>query len=655
MGKGLGSAALGAAVVLLAAGDAAQAAAPPTFEVGASGFISPGTSATREPDVCVGDFDADGHLDVASASAFVISGAASVRVLVRYGTGTGALSAPVEALNVPTANSVRPTCATAQLTPGGAPELLLLVPNDANAYVATAAAGRTFTASSFPIGGFSAGIAAGDLDLDGDDDVVTLRVIPSGTGDGTDVLVPFENTGSGFVAGTARSTTLADPSRVELVDLGEDGRPDAVVSSQMSSAVVTHNALMTGVGFGAAVAAPGIGGLPGRNAVAVADVDADGRRDLLTSNGAVVRTSLGNGTGAFATPTSSVNPTVQSIVGTALATLDGDGDGAVDVVAGGPAATLGLDGSPFRGVTFIGKADPAARFQSFVSFTFGVTTNGTSGTEATQDLAQGDFDEDGRPDLVVATGGAAAADLPRIGILVNTTNVPSVRNVTAQAGSPTTATVRATVSGSTLAATAEVERVRPNGQVDVVAGSQQSLPAGSVAVPVEFPVAGLTAASTTSLRVVVRTTNGTVRSRSVTVTTPAEQAGGGGTTGTGGGPTSGSGTTTVTVEKLVPVPTPAAPGVLANRVAPKVKGRARVGQTLGCDVGVWTDGGRFSVRWLRGTTVIPKATSVVRKVTTADGGKQLRCRVTLRRADGATLTVRSAAVRVPKAAAKKRV
>ncbi|WP_158276794.1 FG-GAP-like repeat-containing protein [Paraconexibacter algicola] len=593
--------------------------------------MAPFPGASLVPDACVGDYDADGHADVAVAVGGEEPTTPPVKLVVRFGDGTGALSAPVEAARTPAFVSTSPRCVALEATPGGPTEIAL---THASSQVTIASSsGRAFAQQTLDAGpGRVVGLDAGDLDLDGDDDLVILRQVV--TGDSVDLLVPFENTGTGFVERASNATTLTDPTRVQLVDLGEDGRPDAIVSSTSPGAVVVLPALRATLGFGPARAVAGVGGVGGRNAVTAGDVTGDGRADLLVGGDGVLRAFAGDGTGGVAAPQTIPGVPVAQF-GSATVVLDADGDGALDAVAAAPPASPGTAGSAFRAVAFAGSLDPAARFLASATSTFGASTSAAT-TETTQRLVPGDLDEDGRPDLVAVTGGGAGAE-PRIAVLLNTTAVPSVREVSASATSATSAVVRATVRGSNLPATAEVELVRSNGQVDVVAGSQQAVPADAPAATVELPVAGLPPATASALRVVVRTANGATRSRGVVVTTPAAPPGGGPTSGSPVPGTSAGGAGTPS----------AAPGVLQNRVRPRIRGRARVGQALACDVGAWSDGGRFIVRWLRGSQQVRGATTILRTVKAGDRGKTLRCRVTLRRDDGAALTVTSPPVRVP--------
>ena len=80
-----------------------------------------------------------------------------------------------------------------------------------------------------------------------------------------------------------------------------------------------------------------------------------------------------------------------------------------------------------------------------------------------------------------------------------------------------------------------------------------------------------------------------------------------------------------------PPPPPDPPPVITpsptNTSIPVVNGTANVSQTLTTTNGVWTNATSYTYQWLRGSTVIPGATSASYVVVTADIGFQLKSRV----------------------------
>src|SRR5208337_4779872 len=122
----------------------------------------------------------------------------------------------------------------------------------------------------------------------------------------------------------------------------------------------------------------------GTCAVAVADVNGDGKPDVVVSNGnGTVGVLLGNGDGTFQ-PAVTFNPGLQSQAGIALADLNGDGkpDLVVAIYSGTVAVLLGNGDGTFQ---------PAA-------------TYGAGGAQVA-DVVVADVNHDGKADVIVANYG----------------------------------------------------------------------------------------------------------------------------------------------------------------------------------------------------------------------------------------------------------
>ncbi|WP_324672122.1 FG-GAP-like repeat-containing protein [Hymenobacter sp. GOD-10R] len=201
---------------------------------------------------------------------------------------------------------------------------------------AVARSAGVFVPGSDPtVGNAPADVAVGDIDGDGDLDLLTTS--PSARA----VSVRLNN-GSGSFSGTQEVSIGSQPYGLTLGDVDSDGDLDLLtlasnLSSSTETLIVRLNNGASTFGAGSEVA---VGGL-GSRSIALADIDGDGDLDALTSG--IIRTisvRLNNGAGVFSgSQEVSVDTAPYSV---ALGDVDNDGD--IDLLA----ANLGASNVSIR-------------------------------------------------------------------------------------------------------------------------------------------------------------------------------------------------------------------------------------------------------------------------------------------------------------------
>jgi hypothetical protein len=223
-------------------------------------------------------------------------------------------------------------------------------------------------------------VTAADVNGDGKTDLVTADSNFFHEGQSS-VSVLLGNGDGTFQGRIANAPDPGDvPLSVAVADLNGDGKPDLVVSNQ------DYVIVMLGNGDGTFQnQQPFAVGPASHYSVAVADLNGDGKPDLVvTNNGNTVSVLLGNGDGTFKNPTTlSVGPGVPYSV----ALADVNGDGKTDIV------TANRSGNNVS--VLLGNGD--GTFQNPQTFAAG---------QAPWSVAVADVNGDNRPDLVVANEGS---------------------------------------------------------------------------------------------------------------------------------------------------------------------------------------------------------------------------------------------------------
>lgn len=236
------------------------------------------------------------------------------------------------------------------------------------------------------------GIAVADFDGDGDDDVA----LPGSDGSlylrlnlGGVTFNPFD-----YASGGA----FTNPRNLVAADFNGDDRQDVAIADFGGDRITVwlqsgddDPSLFFESGDASSLTLPAGSGVQG---VTAADLDDDGDIDIVAANPTPDNISvfLNNGDGTFASKVD--YPAGQDAFATAVADFNLDGN--VDIVVGN---AFGVDGTNGDFCVYLGKGDGS--FEAPQTFTAGV--DALDQPNHPRSVAVGDFNGDGKPDLVFAS------------------------------------------------------------------------------------------------------------------------------------------------------------------------------------------------------------------------------------------------------------
>jgi FG-GAP-like repeat len=238
-------------------------------------------------------------------------------------------------------------------------------------------------------------LAIADLNLDGVADAVVAHFAASDTSaNGTlGILLGNGDATFGPVAAIPSGATASDS--IAVADMNSDGIPDLVVGNSGSLPGLTSSAVTVLLGRGDGSFQPPMAFNSGGSfpSIAIADVNDDGKLDVLTANlgGDLVDRSLdvllGNGDGSLRQP---VPYDAGGVIATGVAVADVNGDGKPDLVTTNFIKFVDRD----NGAVGVLLGNGNGTFQPPVAF--------SSGGFGATSLAISDVNHDGNLDVVVA-------------------------------------------------------------------------------------------------------------------------------------------------------------------------------------------------------------------------------------------------------------
>ncbi|MBJ6107847.1 VCBS repeat-containing protein [Hymenobacter sp. BT523] len=253
------------------------------------------------------------------------------------------------------------------------------------------------------LGNQPSGVAMGDMDGDGDLDLVVASNYAAGSSNPAFATLGVRrNDGNGVFSNGSDNSAGLSPQSVVLADVDGDGDLDVLAASSTSTGTVT---VLLNDGSGTLTNAPSVNVGSSPQGVALGDVDGDGDLDLLAANSGsnTVSVRFNNGSGTFGGGSNVAVANAPTCV--ALNDVDGDGDLDLLTAGNGTSGTISVRLNAGDG-------------------TFGGSTQAAVGNSPLG-LALGDVDGDGDADVLTAnyTANTVSVRLNSGGVLGGTQEV----------------------------------------------------------------------------------------------------------------------------------------------------------------------------------------------------------------------------------------
>jgi hypothetical protein len=376
--------------------------------------------------IVVADVNGDGKPDLLMAN----NSSAPISVLLGTGNGTFGTATTYGS----SANGFAFDLAVADVNGDGKLDILTANPSTGTVGVLLGSGTGTFgttTTFSTGAGGNPESLALADVNGDGKLDILTAN-----PGNDTVGLLLGSGTGTFGTATTFSTGAGSNPRKIVVADVNTDGQLDLLT---LNGGTYNVGVLLgTGTGTFGAVATYSTGGSQSQlSDIAVADVNGDGKPDLLATNygtdEAAILLGTGRSVGTFGGGFTTVSTGTDSApLGVTVA--DVNGDGKLDLLTANQGPLFrGSQGTSSVGV-LLGNGNGS----------FGATTTLAIGNSNFLDIAAADVNSDGKPDLLTANYFNST-----VSVLLNTTvyATPALTSLSPASG-PVGATV--TLTGQNL-------------------------------------------------------------------------------------------------------------------------------------------------------------------------------------------------------------